>query len=267
MIDLNIWIYALSSAFITGLVSLVGVFFLSVNKTFLKKIIFVLVALSVGALFGDVLIHIIPALFEEVSHGHGDGGHPLDIPVYIFAGFLVFFILEKFLRWKHTHGMAEEDCDDCTVEEENVSHIGHLNIFSDAIHNLIDGFLIGASYLVSIEVGVATTLAVFLHEIPQEIGDFGLLIHAGYSRGKALFFNALSAAISIIGVVLALIIGSGFENFTNIALAFTAGGFIYIAGSDLVPELHKVTEVQKTFIQFLGVVLGFLLMLLLVFLE
>jgi len=260
MIDTTIWIYALSSAVITGLVSLAGVFFLSISKSFLKKIIFVLVALSVGALFGDVLIHIIPELFEE-------GAHATDLAIYIFAGFLVFFILEKFLRWQHVHGTVEEDCEDCEVEEDNISHIGHLNIFSDGIHNLIDGFLIGASYMVSIEVGIATTLAVFLHEIPQEIGDFGLLIHAGYSRGKALFFNALSAAISIVGVVIALLLGSGFENFTNIALAFTAGGFIYIAGSDLVPELHKVTDVQKTFIQFLGVVLGFLIMLLLVFLE
>ena len=137
----------------------------------------------------------------------------------------------------------------------------------DAIHNLIDGVIIGASFLVSVEVGVATTLAVALHEIPQEIGDFGLLIHSGLSRGKALLFNFLSGLASLLGLALAFSLQGGVEGFIPRALAFAAGGFVYIAGSDLVPEIQKTKELKKSLIQVLSMVVGILAIMLLLYFE
>jgi zinc and cadmium transporter len=139
--------------------------------------------------------------------------------------------------------------------------MGYTNLIADGIHNSIDGMLIGASYLVSIRVGLATTTAVILHEIPHEIGNFGVLLHAGFSKGKALFFNFLSATLAVLGAVIALSIGSHAEQFSNAILPFAAGGFIYIAGSDLVPELHKEGNPAKSFLQLVMIVLGIVLML------
>jgi zinc and cadmium transporter len=145
--------------------------------------------------------------------------------------------------------------------------VGHLILISDGIHNLIDGILIGASYMISVEVGIATTIAVILHEIPQELGDFGILIHAGYSRAKALLWNLISALTAFLGVF----IGVGLPLLTNsagpILASVAAGGFIYIAGSDLVPELHKTKEIKKSIIQLLAIIVGIGMMLALLFIA
>ena len=253
---LSVWVYSLASVFVVSLISLIGVFTLSINRELLYKTVFFLVALAVGALLGDVLIHIFPKIW-------GDGKESLATPIYIFAGFLLFFVIEKFLRWHHSHGLDEEKIH----EHSNIKHIGYLNLISDGIHNAIDGVLIGASYLISIEIGIATTTAVLLHEIPQEIGDFGLLIYVGFTRGRALFFNLLSALCAVLGVLVALFFGQTAEGFAFAVLPITAGGFLYIAAADLVPELKKVNDPVKSMIQFFGVLIGFALMYLLVFFE
>ncbi len=254
----TVWFYSLASVMVVSVISLIGLFTLSINKDRLHRGIFFMVALAVGALLGDVLVHILPELYA------GANGKGITIPLSVFAGFLLFFALEKFLRWHHSHGLDEESEHS---HKGDPRHIGYLNIASDAVHNLIDGVLIGTSYLVSIEIGIATTIAVTLHEIPQEIGDFGLLLHAGFSRGRALFFNFLSAMTAILGVILALILGSRAEQFVQITLPLTAGSLLYIAASDLVPELHKTSETTKSILQFVGVITGFALMVLLVFSE
>lgn len=136
-----------------------------------------------------------------------------------------------------------------------------MNLISDCFHNFIDGALICGSYLVDYNIGVATTIAVILHEIPQEIGDFGILLNSGFSKKSALLFNLLSASSSIFGCIIAYLISKDINNFTNIILAFTAGSFIYIAVSDLIPDLHKETKISKSLVQIIGIILGILVML------
>jgi zinc and cadmium transporter len=173
---------------------------------------------------GDAFIHLIPEALESAIN-------PAFTSILIIFGVLIFFILEKFFHWHH-HG---EDA----AEPHQIHPIGKLILFSDGIHNITDGIIIGASFLVSVPVGIATTLAVILHEIPQEIGDFAVLLHAGYSRAKALLFNLLSGLTAVIGVLIAFVIGSAGETFNTWMLSLVAGGFIYIAIADLIPELHK----------------------------
>ncbi|MDO8594597.1 MAG: ZIP family metal transporter [bacterium] len=254
------WVYALSAVGIVSLVSFAGLVTLAMRQEALKRIVFILVGLATGALFGDALIHLIP---EALESGMGE----MTVGIAVMSGIILFFALEKFLFWHHCHGEHEESCDTLTEHDHAPKHLGALILTADFVHNAVDGIIIGASFLVNIEVGIATTVAVVLHEIPQEIADFGLLIHAGWSRGKALLWNFFSALSAFLGVAVVLFFGVGVENLVPIAAAFTAGAFIYIAGSDLVPELHKTEGFGRTVIQMLAVALGFALMLLLVLAE
>ncbi len=249
-------LYSLISVLIVSLISLVGVLTLVFSTRFLSRIVFVLVSLSVGVLFGDVFIHIIPEVFTVLD--------PQVASFLILAGILMFFVFEKFLHWRHSHGESDECHHHPEVQHQTLRS---MVIFGDGIHNLIDGMLITASYMISIPVGVATTLAVIFHEIPQEVGNFGVLVHSGLSRGKALFYNFLSALSAFVGVGIAFLLSGSVDNFANIMLAFTAGGFIYIAGSDLVPELHKFPSFKHSLIQFVAIILGVFLMFSLVFFE
>ena len=207
--------------------------------------------MAVGALLGDALIHLIPETFKNSSNS-------VFVSLLIISGILVFFTLEKFLHWHH-HG---EDKD-----EPNIHPVGKLLLFTDGFHNLIDGIIIGVSFLVSIPVGIATTLAVVLHEIPQEIGDFAVLIHSGYDKKRALWLNFLSALMAIVGVFFALIFGSIAEAFTLWILPIAAGGFIYIAVADLIPELHKTKELKYSVLQLGTLLVGILTMIVLLLLE
>ena len=254
------WIYPLGAVLLVSLVSFVGLFTITLREKALKSLIFVMVGLAVGALFGDALIHLIPEAL-------GSGMSEIAVSIGVMFGILLFFTLEKFLFWHHCHGEHEESCDTLEQHDHVPKTLGPLILMADFLHNAVDGVVIGAGFLVSTEVGIATTLAVVLHEIPQEIADFGLLIHAGWSRGKALLWNFFSALSAFLGLALVLVIGEGVENLVPIAAAFTAGAFIYIAGSDLVPELHKTEGLGRTSIQILSVVLGFGCMLLLAFVE
>ena len=156
-----------------------------------------------------------------------------------------------------------------TLQQDNchVHPFVFTNLFGDGLHNFIDGLIIGASYLASVPIGIATTVAVILHEIPQEIGDFGVLIHGGFSKSKALFFNFFSAVTAVLGAVVALVVSSSIENITMFLIPFAAGGFIYIAGSDLIPELHKEVKIKNSLLQLLFFVLGLIVMYSLLFLE
>jgi zinc and cadmium transporter len=143
-----------------------------------------------------------------------------------------------------------------------------MNLFGDSIHNFIDGLIIGGSYLVNVSLGVATTLAVIFHEIPQEIGDFGILLYGGFSKSKALFFNFLTAITAIAGVIIALTLGSLLQDMNQYILLFSAGNFIYIAGSDLIPELHKEEPILlKSSLQLIAFIFGIIIMLSLIFIK
>ena len=221
------------------------------NEGKIRKILLLLVSFSTGALLGDVFIHILPELGEET-------GLTLTASIFILSGILLFFILEKFICWRHCH---------LPTTENHPHPVGVINLVGDGLHNFIDGAVIAGSFMVSLPLGLATTLAVVFHEIPQEIGDFSILIHAGFTKTKAIFFNFLSALLAIFGAIIVLIFGSPSTSFFSMILGFTAGGFIYLAGSDLIPELHKETNIKKSIIQLLAIIFGILLMyvLLLIF--
>ncbi len=244
--------YALVSVGIVSLVSLFGVFTLSLKAQLLRKYIFILVSLAVGALLGDAFLHLLPEAFEKIPN-------TTHLSIAIIVGILIFFVLEKLLHWHHHHTETEE--------ANQIQPIGPMILVSDGVHNFIDGLIIGASYLVGIEVGIATTIAIFLHEIPQEIGDFGILLHSGYSAAKALWLNFLSALIAILGTVIALTVGAKIEALALWLIPLSAGGFIYVAMSDLIPEMHKTKGMKDSVWQFIMVVIGVLSMVLLLAVE
>lgn len=244
-------LYAVLSVLAISLVSLVGVFTLSLKEQILRKYIFVFVSLAIGALLGDAFIHLIPEAFKEMNE-------PLIPSLLIIGGILLFFFLEKFLHWHH----HEPD-----NEHKHTHHIGKMILISDGLHNIIDGIIIGISYLSSIELGIATTIAVILHEIPQEIGDFGVLIHAGYSKKRALFLNFLSALSALLGVGIALILGEFAATLSTWFLPIAAGGFIYIAMADLIPELQRSGKTSSIFSQIFAILIGVGAMIGLIFLE
>lgn len=246
------YLYASLAVATTSLISLVGAFTLSLKERFLQKYLFVLVSLAVGALLGDAFIHLIPEAFADSAQSQS-------VALILISGILFFFILEKFLHWHH----HENNCADC----ETKSPVSKLILVSDGVHNLLDGILIGASFLVSTEIGVSTTLAIILHEIPQEIGDFGVLIHAGYSRTRALFWNFISGLFAFVGLGLAFTLGSWSTELASTLLPFAAGGFIYIALSDLIPELHKTKSPAHSLLQLASIAVGVGAMILLLNLE
>jgi len=238
------YIYIFGSVILVSALSLIGVFFLSLSSSDLKKLVFVLVSLSAGALLGDSFIHLVP---ETAAKSDGRVGPWL----WLLGGLLVFFILEKIIHWRHCHIPTSPD---------HPHHLGPLNLVGDALHNFFDGLIIAGSFLVSLPLGIATVVAVVAHEIPHEIGNFGILIYAGYSRRRALFLNFLSALAAILGAVAALVFSSGVNGFSDLVVPFTAGGFIYIATADLLPELNKETKPSKSLGQLACIILGLLLM-------
>lgn len=246
-----VWVYTIISVFVVSLVSLIGVFTLSISRERLKKVSIFFVSFATGALFGDAFIHLLPEAYEEL-------GMDLSTSLFVLLGLLLFFVLEKFLRWRHCH---------LPVSKNHLHPLATMNLVGDAVHNLTDGLLIGATYMVSFPIGLATTLAVIFHEIPQEIGDFGVLIHGGLSVRKALFFNFFSAVVAVFGAIISLLIGLQAKTYAISLLPIAAGGFIYIAGSDLIPELKHNCGASTSFQQLLAIILGIATMTLLVFLE
>lgn len=246
-----VWAYTLISVVIVSLVSLIGVFTLAFNDKLIRKILLFFVAFSSGALIGDTFLHLLPETIEKNDFS-------ASAAFSLFAGILCFFLLEKILRWRHCH---EINCDD------HPKHLGTMNLVGDAAHNLIDGILIAASFIVSFPLGVATTTAVVLHEIPQELSDFGVLLHSGFSKKRAILFNLLSALFALVGAVFALLLGESVSGFADLIIPLAAGGFLYIALSDLIPELHKEERFQNNLLQFVFIIAGIFVMYLLLFLE
>ena len=253
-------IYTLASVIIVSLLSLVGLTAISIGSDKLKKILIYLVSFSTGALLGDAFIHLLPEAVEQ------SGGMTLTISISILAGILLAFIIEKFIHWHHCHHTHSPEC----LKEHHTNQIqsfAKMNLIGDSVHNFIDGLIIGGSYLVSFPVGLATTLAVILHEIPQEIGDFGILLHGGYTKKRALFLNFITALAAVAGAIIALLASKYIPNLTSFLIPFAAGGFIYIAGSDLMPEMHKETDFKKSFVQLAAFVLGIVIMMALLLIE
>lgn len=250
---MKVWIYTLVSVILVSAVSLVGIFAVSLNRDRLKQIISSLLGFATGALFGDAFIHLIPESFEEL-------GINITTSLFIILGMLIFFVLEKFVRWNHCHAH---------MPDEHLHPVAMLNLVGDAVHNLIDGMVISASFMVSIPLGITTALAVVLHEIPQEIGDFGVLVHGGLSPRKALGFNFLCSLTAVLGAVVTLLLGTYIKDYFLYLLPITAGGFIYIAGSDLIPELQNKCDVKfsASLAELILIIFGIGIMALLTLLE
>jgi zinc and cadmium transporter len=244
------WLPAIVSVIIVSLISFIGLFTLSLQAATLKRLMFILISFAAGTLLGDVFLHIFPEIIKEA-------GFALPMGLAILCAMLAFYVLENFIHWHHYHYVADED-----------KHpVGMLNLVGDGLHNLIDGMIIGSAYLVDLRLGIATTLAVVLHEIPQEIGDFAILIHSGFSKAKALALNFISALAAVAGVLLAVWFGQSVAGALPLLLAFTAGGFIYIATVDLIPELHKEVRIGKSALQLIFLIAGIAVMALFTFLE
>ncbi len=263
--DLAAILWTLASVVIVSLVSLVGVISLLWKWKRLDKMLLILVSLSAGTLFGGAFLHLLPEAAED--------GFSAQVSLLVLLGILVFFLVEKFIHWRHCHIHATTDLSKAQQlhvkqhSSHHPSHLAPLNLAGDAVHNFLDGLIIAGSYLISIPLGIATTIAVVLHEVPQEIADFGVLLYSGLSRRKALLLNFLSAAVAIIGAVAGLILGVQNGGFIRFILPFAAGGFLYIAGSNLIPEMHKECGTKDSFWHVAALVAGIGLMWALTFLE
>ncbi len=245
-----VWLWSLASVVLVSLLSLAGILPLAVAPAGRRSLLLILVSFSVGGLFGDAFIHLIPEAYRLLGDGLGTS-------LLLIAGIMTFFVLEKFLCWRHCHIETSDD---------HPHRLAVINLVGDAFHNFIDGVIIGASYQAGLTIGLSTTLAVVLHEIPQEIGDFGVLIYSGMTRGRALLFNFLTATTAIAGAVMALALGPVMHGFSSSLLPFAAGGFIYLAGSDLIPELHKEINPRRSLLQLLSILGGVAVMSLLLLL-
>ena len=253
-------IYSILSVIIVSLISLIGLASISIKEERLRKILIYLVSFSAGALLADAFIHLLPEAVNE-------SGFTLKISIYTLLGIGLSFVMEKIIHWHHCHHTHSTECLEEHHHHVEVAPFAKMNLIGDTVHNFIDGLIIGGSYLVSLPLGLATTFAVILHEIPQEIGDFGILLHGGYTRKSALFLNFITALTAILGATIAILISDIIPHLTNFLIPFAAGSFIYIAGSDLVPELHKETNAKKSAIQLLVSIFGVVVMMALLLLE
>lgn len=255
---LSPFLYSFASVIIVSLLSFLGIVFFLFEESDVRKYLLYFVSLSTGALLGDVFIHIIPDMAENADTFTRD--------LSILLGGIVFsFILEKVVHWRHCHMIPSTSVhrDNENPEQHGHAHshpLGAVNIVGESMHNFIDGLVIAAGFLASVPIGLSTTLAVMLHELPHEIGNVAVLLHAGYPRKKAIFFNFLSAAMSIVGVLLVFAFTLSTAAISSFMLPFAAGNLLYIAGSDLIPELHKESKALNSLGQLICILLGMAIM-------
>ncbi len=236
---LNTLLQILIAVILVSLVSILGIF-IFLKRKILNKILFFLVSFAAGTFLGVAFLDLLPEALEE--------GFKETIPIFILLGILSFFVLEKFLYWHHHH-----------TGEEEVHGFTYLNIIGDGIHNFLDGAIIAISFMNSTSLGIVSTIAVIAHEIPQEIGDFAILIYGGFSKAKALVYNFLTALTAVIGSLATYFYSSAIESSNTYIIAFVIGAFTYIASTDLIPEIQKEKDLKKSLVQFVLLGLGIFL--------
>lgn len=241
-----LYFYLFLSLAVISAASLVGVVSLRWSIEKMNKINFWLISIAAGSLIGDSFFHLLPEAVKDQS-----GLTPW---IYLTSGLLSFFVLEKIIHWRHCH---------IPTSNQHPHPLGTMNIVGDFLHNFLDGLILANAFLVNPLLGLTTALAIFIHEIPQEISDFGILLHAGYSRIRAIRLNFLSSLSAFLGALLAILFQRDWQP-TNL-LAFTAGSFIYIATADLLPEMQKETTWSKSSRQLIGLSIGLAIMLLMKF--
>ena len=236
----------LLATFVVSVFSLTGISALSLSEGTLHAILFIIVAFSAGSIMGASVFDLLPEAVELVDE------HQVFIIVAI--GYAAFFFLERFIYWYHGHGHQKD------IEEEGREHdekgFAYLNLIGDANHNFIDGMVIAASFTVGFQVGLATTIAVIFHELPQEMGDYGILIYAGFDRVKAMLLNFAAALAVVLGGVFGVFFLEMIDALSGYLVAFSAGAFIYLAASELVPELQQERDFKRSLIQFIIFLLG-----------
>jgi len=242
---MSILLWILLVTFIDGLIALVGAFSLLISDKILKKILSTLVAFAAGALLSGAFFHLLAESIETMLSTTAF--------LYLMTGFIAFFLIEKFFHWHHCH---DGKC--------KVHPVSYLILFGDGVHNFIDGLVIAASFLVSIPFGIVTALLIMGHELPQELGDFGVLVYSGFTKTKALLYNFIAQLTCLIGGLVGFFV-SGLYGFSFL-LPFAAGGFIYIAASDLIPELHKELSLKKSMFHFAFFLIGISFMFLIKYL-
>lgn len=238
---------AMTGVIAVSLTSFLGIFFFAVSEKKIRRALIYLVSISTGALFGDVFIHMIPELAENAEF------FPRAMMI-VLGGIIFSFVVEKFIHWRHCHELPGEDCHD--DHHHHHHHVGVMALLGETVHNAVDGIVVAAAFLVSPEVGVSTTIAVLFHEIPHEIGNFAVLLHSGFTRRRALMFNALAALSSVAGAVIVLALDGVAGSLELFLLPFAAGNLLYIAGSDLIPELHRYTRPSQGVAQLLFMLAG-----------
>lgn len=225
----GLWLYALGSVFAFSLVSLLGALTFFLKGERLSRALLYLVSFSAGGLFGDVFIHLIPEAFES-------NPRVAAVSLATMSGIVFSFVTERFVKWRHCH---------VPTSEKHPHPLGYTNLVGDPVHNFLDCLVIGGSFLESPQLGLTTSIAIVLHEVPQEIGDLGVLLYSGYRRGQALLLNLMTALIAVLGTVAALVLGLSFGGVTQFRIPFAAGNFVYIAGSDLIPELQRRVQPDR----------------------
>jgi len=243
---MEVLVQIILASFLVSLVSLSGAILFIIKEAQVQKYMILFVALAAGSLLGGAFFHLIPesySLFSKINSN-------FSIPAYfILLGIFVMYIIEKFLHWHHHHDLG------CK------KHIlSSLSLIGGGFHRLVDGVLIGSVFLVDVKLGIIVTILIIFHKIPQEIGNIAILLHSKYSKFKALFLNYLSSSATILGSILGYIFFQSIDNALPLILSFTAGGFIYIALADIIPELHKknVNIFLINLFLVLGVLISFL---------
>jgi zinc and cadmium transporter len=236
----SVWASSLGAVAAVSALSLVGGLTLVLRPRTLDRALLGLIAFAAGALLGDAFLHLLPEIAESET------GFDLTASLSLLGGVIAFFVLEKVLHWHHAH----------FPREEHVHPVAVTNLVGDGLHNFIDGSIVAGSFLVSTKLGIATTVAVVLHEIPQELGDFAILVRAGLKPRRALMLNLLTALAAIAGAVVTLVLASTGEGIERVLVPLTGGAFVYIASTDLLPELHKEPQMGRSFVQLAGVLAG-----------
>lgn len=251
MNELVIWIICFT--LLGGVLSVVAAsFFLLLPVNFRNRMLPSLVSFATGALLGAAFLALLPHAMENT---HGVGSHK--IATTILVGVIIFFLMEKMVLWRHCHAHECEAHDLAKVHEQGKKKaVGQLILVGDTIHNLVDGVLIAAAFMTDIHLGVVTSLAVIAHEIPQELGDFALLLHSGFSRSKAILFNTMASLSTVFGGIVAYYSLSESRQLVPYVLALAASSFIYIAVADLIPGLHKRVDAKATLQQMILMLSG-----------
>lgn len=245
---MSLLLYIILANVVISLFSIVGVVTILINDYFTKKVTFGLIGLSTGTLIGGAFLHLLPRALITLNVNQ--------VFLAVLVSFIVFFVIEKVFHWHHCHN------GDCEVHT-----VGYMNLLGDGVHNFIDGMTIAAAFTVDIKLGLFTSLAIMFHEIPQEVGDFAVLLYAGFDKLKAIFYNLAVALLSVLGGIAGYFFINAGVDVSNYLLPFAAGGFIYISMSDLLPEIKSETSLSKSFFAFSLFLVGVAIMYGLTFFE